>query len=92
MGIQPVLSAPRSPWQRASVERVIGTLGRECLDQVIVFDQVSLSRPLQSLFDYYHHSRCPLALGQDAPESRPVQPPGTGSIIRLPQAGGLPHR
>ena len=39
MGIQEVLSAPRSPWQRAYVERVIGTIRRECLDHVIVFNE-----------------------------------------------------
>ena len=92
MGIKQVLSAPRSPWQRAYVERVIGTIRRECLDHVIVFDQASLSRHLQSFFDYYHHSRCHLALDKDAPESRAVQPPGLGRIVSLPQVGGLHHR
>src|SRR5213595_116070 len=48
MGIKQVLSAPRSPWQRAYVERVIGTIRRECLDHVIIFDQASLSRHLRS--------------------------------------------
>jgi len=56
MGIKPVLSAPRSPWQRAYIERVIGTIRRECLDHVIVFNQSSLSRHLQSFLDYYHHT------------------------------------
>jgi putative transposase len=92
MGIKQVLSAPRSPWQRAYVERVIGTIRRECLDHVIVFDQASLSRHLQSFFDYYHHSRCHLALDKDAPESRAVQPPSLGRIVSLPQVGGLHHR
>jgi putative transposase len=92
MGMKQVLSAPRSPWQRAYVERVIGTIRRECLDHVIVFDQASLSRHLQSFFDYYHHSRCHLALHKDAPESRAVQPPGLGHIVSLPQVGGLHHR
>jgi putative transposase len=49
MGIKQVLSAPRSPWQRAYVERVIGTLRRECLDHVIVFNQTSLSRHLNPM-------------------------------------------
>ena len=44
MGIKGVLSAPRSPWQRAYVERVIGTLRRECLDHLIVFSETSLYR------------------------------------------------
>jgi transposase InsO family protein len=38
MGIREVLSAPRSPWQRAYIERVIGSIRRECLDHVIVFE------------------------------------------------------
>jgi transposase InsO family protein len=35
MGIKQVLSAPRSPWQGAYVERVIGTIRRECLDHMM---------------------------------------------------------
>ncbi|MCX6587255.1 MAG: integrase core domain-containing protein [Acidobacteria bacterium] len=44
MGISEVLSEPRSPWQRVYVERVIGTIRRECLDHVIVFGKWSLYR------------------------------------------------
>jgi len=63
MGIKQVLSAPRSPWQRAYVERVIGTIRRECLDHVIVFDQASLSRHLHRFLDYYNYvSYCPTFL------------------------------
>ena len=92
MGIKQVLSAPRSPWQRAYVERVIGTIRRECLDHVIVFNQTSLSRHLQSFVGYYHHSRCHLALAKETPEPRPVQPPEQGQVISIPQVGGLHHR
>ena len=92
MGIKQVLSAPRSPWQRAYVERVIGTLRRECLDHVIVFNQASLSRHLRSFLDSYHGSRCHLALAKDTPEPRPVQPPDLGRIVSIPQVGGLHHR
>jgi putative transposase len=92
MGIKQVLSAPRSLWQRASVERVIGTIRRECLDHVIVFNQTSLSRHPQSFFDYYHDTRCHLALNKDAPGERPVQRPEQGSVVSLPQVGGLHHR
>jgi hypothetical protein len=48
MGITEVLSAPRSPWQRAYVERVIGTIRRECLDHVIVLNEASLHHHVKS--------------------------------------------
>jgi transposase InsO family protein len=68
MGIKQVLSAPRSPWQRAYVERVIGTLRRECLDHMIVFNERCLYRHLQNFVNYYHRSRTHLALEKDSPE------------------------
>jgi putative transposase len=92
MGIQEVLSAPRVPWQRAYVERVIGTIRRECLDHVIVFNEASLRRTLSSYFSYYHRSRTHLSLDKDAAESRPVQPPELGNIVAIPEVGGLHHR
>jgi transposase InsO family protein len=49
MGIKQVLSAPRSPWQRAYIERLIGTIGRECPDHVIVFSEADLSRYLPKI-------------------------------------------
>jgi len=92
MGIQEVLSAPRSPWQRAYVERVIGTIRRECLDHVIVFNEASLRRHVKSFLAYYHASRTHLSLDKDTPETRPVQAPDAGRIIAIPQVGGLHHR
>lgn len=92
MGIQEVLSAPRSPWQRAYVERVIGTIRRECLDHVIVFSEASLYRHMKSFLDYYHESRTHLSLAKDTPEPRDVQPPERGPVIAIPQVGGLHHR
>jgi len=72
MNIEEVLSAPRSPWQRAYVERVIGSIRRECLDHVIVLNEASLRRTLHSYFTYYHRSRLHLSLEKDSPDSRPV--------------------
>jgi len=92
MGIKQVLSAPRSPWQRAYVERLIGTIRRECLDHLIVFNERSLYQHLQSFADYYHRSRVHLALEKDAPEPRPIQPPECGRIVTIPVLGGLHHR
>ncbi|HVH86171.1 MAG TPA: integrase core domain-containing protein [Terriglobales bacterium] len=92
MGIEEVLSTPRSPWQGAYVERVIGSIRRECLDHVIVFDEGSLRRTLARYFNYYQRSRMHLSLGKDSPEPRSVQPPGIGPIVAMPQVGGLHHR
>jgi putative transposase len=92
MGIEEVLSAPRSPWQRAYVERLIGTIRRECLDHVIVFNECSLRQYLRSFTDYYHHSRTHLSLDKDTPEARPIQPRSAGRIIAVPEVGGLHHR
>jgi transposase InsO family protein len=92
MGIKEVLSAPRSPWQRAYVERVIGTLRRECLDHVIVLNEVSLYRHVKAFLEYYHESRTHLSLAKDPPEPRPVHPLERGAVVAIPQVGGLHHR
>jgi putative transposase len=92
MGIKQVLSAPRSPWQRAYIERLIGTIRRECLDHMIVLNERCLYRHLQIYVDYYHRSRTHLALEKDTPEPRPIQPPASGRIIAIPEMGGLHHR
>jgi transposase InsO family protein len=92
MGIKQVLSAPRSPWQNAYVGRVIGTIRRECLDHMIVFNERCLYRHLQNFVAYYHRSRTHLALDKDSPEPRPIQPPGLGRIVAIPEVGGLHHR
>jgi transposase InsO family protein len=92
MGIREVLSTPRSPWQRAYVERVIGSIRRECLDHLTVFHENSLRRTLAYYFQYYHESRTHLFLGKDSPEPRAIQPPETGRVVAVPQVGGLHHR
>ncbi|MGH9626789.1 MAG: integrase core domain-containing protein [Bryobacteraceae bacterium] len=92
IGIKQVLSTPRSPWQRAYVERVIGTIRRECLDHLIVFNERSLYRHLRDFLEYYHQNRTHLALEKDTPEPRLIQPPESGRIVSLPVLGGLHHR
>ena len=92
MAIREVLTAPRSPWQSPYVERLNGSIRRECLDHLIVFNESSLRRTLKLYFDYYHGARTHLSLEKDAPDSRPVQPLELGSVIELPEVGGLHHR
>jgi hypothetical protein len=92
MDIKEVLTAPRSPWQTPYVERVIGSIRRECLDHVIVLNAAHLRRILASYLVYYHRSRCHLSLDKDAPDGRPVQAVNAGNVVAFPQVGGLHHR
>jgi putative transposase len=91
MGIDELLTAPRSPWQNPFVERVIGSIQRECLDHVIVWNERALHRHLQQYVAYYHEWRTHLSLDQDAPVARAVQPPTGGPIVQVPHLGGLHH-
>jgi transposase InsO family protein len=93
LGTKEVIIARRSPWQNPCVERVIGTLRRELLDHVVVMNERHLRRLLRRyVSEYYHPCRTHLSLGKDAPESRAVEPPGTGEVVALPVVGGLHHR
>jgi putative transposase len=92
LGVREVLTAAQSPWQNPYVERLIGSIRRECLDHVIVLNESGLRRILKSYFEYYEHSRTHLALSKDAPVARLVQPVETGPVVAIPQVGGLHRR
>jgi putative transposase len=92
MGITEVITAPRSPWQNAYVERVIGSIRRECLDHIVIFNERHLRRVLSSYVDYYQRTRTHLSLDKDCPDPRPVLPHRIGKVIAVPQVGGLHHR
>jgi putative transposase len=92
MHVEAVRTAPRSPWQNAYVERLIGSIRRECVDHVIVVNEVGLRRVLASYVAYYTRSRTHLALAKDSPVPRPVQSASTGQVVATPEVGGLHHR
>jgi putative transposase len=92
MGIEEVLTAPRSPWQNAFVDRFIGSARRECLDHVIVFNEAGLRRLMTIYLAYYDRSRTHLSLDKDTPIHRPVTPPSDGAVVSIPEVGGLHHR
>jgi putative transposase len=91
MGIKEVVIAPRSPWQNPYVERLIGSIHRDLLDQVIVLNEGHLRRLLQSYVDYYHCFRTHLSLAMDCPQPRPVHAPARGKVVAVPEVGGLHH-
>jgi transposase InsO family protein len=91
LGIEEVLTAPRSPWQNPYVERLIGSVRRDCLDHVIVLNERHLKRLLRSYFSYYHAARTHLALDKQSPEPRQVESPERGKVVAFPHIGGLHH-
>ena len=91
MGIEQVAIAPRSPWQNPFVERLVGSIRRECLDHVIVLNERHLRRILRGYFDYYHQWRTHQGLGMDCPDGRDVQPSESGGLLEVGHLGGLHH-
>ena len=92
MGIKQVKTAPRSPWQNPYVERLIGTLRRDCIDHVIVVGEKHLRRILRDYLDYYHNCRTHLSLEKDSPAPRKVESSEQGRVVEFPMVGGLHHR
>jgi len=91
LDMREVLIAPRSPRQNPYVERLIGSIRRECLNHVIVFNERHLKKLLRAYFGYYHTARTHLALDKQCPEPRSVELPVHGTIIAFPHVGGLHH-
>jgi transposase InsO family protein len=93
LGIEPVLTAYRSPWQNPFAERWVGTRRRELLDHVVVLGERHLRRLLAEYIDYYTAERVHTALG-DSPDGRPSEgrPSPSATVVGLPRVGGLHHR
>jgi hypothetical protein len=73
-------------------ERLIGSNRRECLDHALVLSERHLCRILARYFSYYHAARTHLALQKDAPDGRPIERPEVGTVVQIPEVGGLHHR
>ncbi|MCP4963918.1 MAG: transposase [bacterium] len=91
MGIEEVISARKSPWQNPYVERVIGSIRRECTDHIIALGERHLLRTLLKYQAYYNEARCHMSLDGNAPEARLVED-GLGPVVATPHLGGLHHR
>jgi transposase InsO family protein len=90
MGIRDRPIAPGSPWQNAYVERLIGSIPRDCLDHLLIFGEAHLRRVLTLYSLYYNETRTHLGLGKDAPLGRAVHYSGT--VAATPVLFGLHHR
>jgi transposase InsO family protein len=91
MGIRQILTAPRAPWQNPFVERLIGSIRRECLDHFLILNEAHLRRFLRAYLAYYNTARPHQSLDNNSPQPRVVEPSPCGRIIAIPQVGGLHH-
>ena len=91
--IDPKRTAFRSPWQNGTAERFVGSVRRELLDHVVVFNEGHLRRLLRKYVDYYNSERVHTSIG-DAPVGRPVEsrPFADARVVSFPRVGGLHHR
>jgi transposase InsO family protein len=89
MGIRDRPTTPGSPWQNPFVERLIGSIRRECLDHLVVVNEAHLRRALISYAGYYNGARTHIALEKDTPLGRTIQ--RVGRVIRIPHLGGMHH-
>jgi putative transposase len=92
MQIEEVITAPHSPWQSPYVERVIGTIRRECLDHLIILSEDHLRKALRDYIRYYNNTRPHESLEKNSPIPRVIESDQEGPIISIPEVGGLHHR
>jgi putative transposase len=94
IGGKPTRTAPRSPWQNGVAERWIGSVRRELLAHIVVFNDRHLLRLLRDYVAYHHDDRTHLGLAKATPAGRPrqIRPVGDAQVIALPRLGGLHHR
>jgi transposase InsO family protein len=90
MGIRDHPVAARSPWQNGYLERLIGSIGRECLDHVLVFSERYLRHLLQTYASYYKQCPHPCHIGQGPAALRDRQL--VGCVTAIPILGGLHHQ
>ena len=91
LGMNEVISAKKSPWQNPFVERVIGSIRRECTDHLVRLNEAHLRKILGEYVEYYNQVRCHQSLEGNAPEPRAVED-GDGSVYAIPHLGGLHYR
>ncbi len=90
MGILEAVSAPRSPWQNPFVERLIGTIRRECTDHIIALGENHLREILCAYAEYYNNQRPHQSLAGNSPIPRCIEC-GDGDILSTPVLSGLHH-
>jgi transposase InsO family protein len=95
LDIRELLPPPRTPTANAYCERVVGTLRRDCLDHLLVWDERQAERLLRE-YAHYYHGRPHRGLRLQPPAGQkwlpPAQPPLSLFVHGTPILGGLHHR
>lgn len=92
LGMKEKVISARSPWQNGYCERMVGTIKRECLNHMIIFNEAHARRTLKKYFEYYHDDRTHLGLKKETPGFRSRELPEQGPVQRRPTVGGLHSR
>ncbi len=94
MDIEEAVTAYRSPWQNAYVERLNGSIRRECTDHIIIWNERHFKKVLRGYFNYYNNDRTHLGLVKQTPVDRQVSKRAsrTDQLVVIPKVGGLHHR
>jgi transposase InsO family protein len=90
MGIRDRPTSFCAPWQNGQVERLIGSIRRECTDHLIVVNEEQLRRILAKFAAYYNDTRTHVSLRKDAPHTRPIG--RFGDVVAHSILNGLHHR
>jgi transposase InsO family protein len=90
-GVRSVPITLGSPWMNGHVERLIGTIRRECTDHLLVFNEGHLRRVLAEYVEYYNASRPHCSLDGNSPKPRWCPRVRDGPVVSRPVLGGLHH-
>ena len=90
LGIRDRPVTPRSLWQNGYVEGVIGSIRRECFDNLVIFGAAHLRRVLTAYADTYNCVRTHLGIAKDASIHRP--PEASGRVVARSFLGGLHYQ
>jgi transposase InsO family protein len=94
IGIKPVRTAFKSPWQNGVAERFVGNCRRDLFDHVIVLNESHLKRLMTQYVRYYHEDRTHLGPAKQTPRGRKadIRCRAGSSVVSMPRLGGLHHR
>jgi len=94
-GVEVICTPIRAPNANAVAERWIGTVRRECLDQLLIVGRQQLVRVLRRYLEHYNQRRPHRSLAHATPVppvgADPISAASVGQLRRRDVLGGLIH-